>query len=145
MLAAVKASGTELVTVALRRFNPDQPGIWTYSASFRSGANVAVSVAPAPGSAHSFDGAQGSFAVLPRDASAPGLLRDGRLEYVGEHYLKARDGDFFVKTGTNSPENFMAFAGFDDVQDNGGVGIIHEYGPHRRDWRAGWPSSAMRP
>lgn len=121
------------------RFNPDQSGIWTYSASFRSGANVAVSVAPAPGSAHSFDGAQGSFAVLPRDASAPGLLRDGRLEYVGEHYLKARDGDFFVKTGTNSPENFMAFAGFDDVQDNGGVGIIHEYGPHRRDWRAGDP------
>ena len=121
------------------RFNPDQPGIWSYSASFRSGTGVAVSVAPSPGSAHSFDQAHGSFAVLPRDTSAPGLLRDGRLEYVGEHYLKARDGDFFVKTGTNSPENFMAFAGFDDVQDNGGVGIIHEYAPHRRDWRAGDP------
>ena len=25
MLAAVKASGTQLVTVALRRFNPDEP------------------------------------------------------------------------------------------------------------------------
>ncbi|MEE2940715.1 MAG: DUF5060 domain-containing protein, partial [Planctomycetota bacterium] len=121
------------------RFNPDQPGIWDYAASFRSGPNVAVSIAPAPGAAHSFDGAQGSFAVLPRDPSAPGLLRDGRLEYVGEHYLKARDGEYFVKTGTNSPENFLAYAGFDDVQDNGGVGIIHEYAPHRRDWRAGDP------
>lgn len=121
------------------RFNPDQPGIWNYTASFRSGTDVAVSLAPFAGAAHSFNGASGAFAVLPRDTSAPGLLRDGRLEYVGEHYLKARDGDFFVKTGTNSPENFMAYKGFDDVQDNGGVGIIHEYGPHRGDWRAGDP------
>ena len=58
---------------------------------------------------------------------------------MGEHYLKARDGGFFVKTGTNSPENFLAYAGFDDVQDNGGVGIIHQYAPHRTDWRAGDP------
>ena len=58
---------------------------------------------------------------------------------MGEYYLKARDGGFFVKTGTNSPENFLAYAGFDDVQDNGGVGIIHQYAPHRTDWRIGDP------
>lgn len=121
------------------RFNPDQAGIWNYRASFRRGFDVAISLDPNEGVPFSFDGATGAFAVLPRDPEAPGLLRNGRLEYVGEHYLKARDGDFFVKTGTNSPENFMAYAGFDDVQDNGGVGIIHQYGPHRRDWRAGDP------
>lgn len=121
------------------RFNPDQAGIWSYTASFRHGHEVAISLSRTAGTAHSFDGDGGAFAVLPRDPSAPGLLRDGRLEYVGEHYLKARDGGFFVKTGTNSPENFLAYAGFDDVQDNGGVGIIHQYAPHRADWRAGDP------
>lgn len=121
------------------RFTPDAPGVWHYRASFRAGADIAVSLDPAAGAATGFDGASGSFGVLPRDPDAPGFLSTGRLEYVGEHYLKARDGEFFVKTGTNSPENFMAYAGFDDVQDNGGVGIIHRYAPHVRDWRPGDP------
>ena len=121
------------------RFNPDQAGVWSYTASFRHGHEVAISLSRTAGAAHAFDGDGGAFAVLPRDPSAPGFLRDGRLEYVGEYYLKARDGGFFVKTGTNSPENFLAYAGFDDVQDNGGVGIIHQYAPHCTDWRIGDP------
>ena len=121
------------------RFNPDQPGLWSYRASFRTGPEIAVSLDPNDGVPSSFDGELGAFGVLRRDLTAPGLLRDGRLEYVGEHYLKARDGGYFVKTGTNSPENFMAFRGFDDVQDNGGIGILHEYTPHRGDWRPADP------
>lgn len=113
------------------KFNPDAPGAWTFTAHFRSGPDVAISTDPAPGQPAYFDGTQGVFTVNPRDLAAPGLLRDGRLEYVGEHYLKQRDGGFFVKTGTNSPENFMAYAGFDDVEDaETSKGIIHQYLPH---------------
>ncbi|MEM9380194.1 MAG: DUF5060 domain-containing protein [Planctomycetota bacterium] len=121
------------------RFNPDRPGIWEYSASFRRGLRVAIDDDPMAGAPVAFNGATGRFGVLPRDAEAPGLLANGRLEYVGEHYLKQRDGDYFIKTGTNSPENFLAYEGFDDVIDVGGVGIIHRYEPHRSDWREGDP------
>ncbi|MEL6905467.1 MAG: DUF5060 domain-containing protein, partial [Planctomycetota bacterium] len=132
-----KGGGTGNVWRA--RFTPDQPGVWTYEASFRIGEGIAIDLSETAGQPSHFDGATGRFGVLPRDPEAPGLLAEGRLEYVGEHYLKARHGDWFVKTGTNSPENFMAYAGFDDVQDNGGVGIIHRYEPHVRDWRPGDP------
>ena len=121
------------------RFNPDQAGIWNYAVSFRYGVEAAVSLDRHVGTPNTFDGATGRFSVLPRNLTAPGLLRDGRLEYVGEYYLKARDGDYFIKTGTNSPENFFAYKGFDDVQDNGNIGIIHEYAPHIADWRLGDP------
>ena len=121
------------------RFNPDQPGIWRYAVSFRYGVEAAVSLDRHVGVPNTFNGATGRFSVLSRNPMAPGLLRDGRLEYVGEYYLKARDGDYFIKTGTNSPENFLAYEGFDDVQDNGGIGIIHEYASHVADWRVGDP------
>jgi len=121
------------------RITPDQAGVWSYRASFRLGEGVAISLDPEAGAPVNFDGASGAFGVLPRTAEAPGLLAEGRLEYVGEHYLKRRDGGHFIKTGTNSPENFLAYAGFDNVQDLGGVGIIHRYGPHVGDWRAGDP------
>lgn len=120
-------------------FTPDTPGVWSYETSFRYGENVAVSTDPNAGTPGFIDGLTGSFGIVPGSTQAAGLLAGGRLEYVGEHYLKQRDGDFFIKTGTNSPENFFAYAGFDDVQDNGGVGIIHEYEPHRSDWKPGDP------
>lgn len=121
------------------RFTPDRAGVWTYTASFRSGEGVAISLDDAAGDSSHFDGGTGQVGILPRNPAAAGLLAGGRLEYVNDHYLKQRDGEFFIKTGTNSPENFMAYAGFDDVQDNGGVGIIHSFAPHRGDWRVGDP------
>ena len=121
------------------RFSLDEVGTWSYTASFRSGADVAVDLDPAAGVAAAFDGATGSFQVAPRDAGAPGFLRWGRLEYANRHYLKFRQGGYYIKGGADSPENFFGYAGFDDVQDNGGLGIIHRYGPHEADWRAGDP------
>ncbi|MFK8017133.1 MAG: DUF5060 domain-containing protein, partial [Gammaproteobacteria bacterium] len=77
------------------RFAPDQAGQWQYTASFRAGDNVAVELGANAGSASDFDGLAGSFTVTPRDSNAPGFLSQGRLEYVGEHYLKFRDGDYW--------------------------------------------------
>jgi len=117
------------------RFSPDEAGQWQYTASFRSGAAVAIETDASAGSAMSFDGESGSFTVAERDSQAPGFLRYGALEYVGEHYLKFRDGPYWLKSGTDSPENLLAYNGFDNTQDQGGVGptFLHSYDSHRAD------------
>ena len=121
-------------------FSPNTPGVWHYSASFRAGDSVAVSLASEAGSPLEFDGASGAFVVQSRDEHAEGFLSQGLLQYVGEHYLKHADGGYFVKGGTDSPENLFGFKGFDDVTDAGGVGILHEYASHVADWEVGDPT-----
>jgi hypothetical protein len=74
-----------------------------------------VDLSPTAGKTTAFDGANGTFTVANRDAKAPGFLKWGRLEYVGKHYLKFRDGPYWIKGGTDSPENFFAYDGFDNT------------------------------
>ena len=71
------------------------------------------------------------------------------MQYVGEHHLKfAGTGEYFLKGGADSPENFLAYAEFDDSYDaDAGSGsyekvgtFIHTYRPHVKDWRDGDPS-----
>ncbi|QDU91601.1 hypothetical protein Pla175_50310 [Pirellulimonas nuda] len=115
------------------RFTPDEGGGWKYRASFRSGKGVAVSLDADAGAPAAFDGEQGAFDVAPRDAKAPGFLKWGRLEYAGGHYLKFRDGPYWVRAGVDSPENFLAYAGFDNTPPS------HRYADHATDWRPGDP------
>ncbi len=115
------------------RFTPDEPGRWVFRASFRQGRGVAVSLGPDAGQPTAFDGASGSFVVRPSSSSAPGFLKWGRLEYVGGHYLKFRNGPYWLKGGTDSPENFLAYAEFDNTRPS------HRYASHVDDWRPGDP------
>jgi hypothetical protein len=55
------------------------------------------------------------------------------LEYVGGHYLKFRDGPFWIRGGVDSPENFLAYAGFDNTPPK------HHYADHQTDWQQGDP------
>lgn len=128
------------------RFAADEAGDWSYEASFRSGAEVAVSLDPGAGTAADFDGATGTFCVEIADAGAEGYRRHGRLEYVGQHYLRLADGTWWIKGGADSPENFMGYAGFDNTVDQpGGAGTdglsdgLHRYAPHIGDWNPGDP------
>ena len=121
------------------RFVPDEAGPWQYSVSHRTGPQVAVSLDPLAGTPFGLDGQNGSFNVNPIDPNAPGFLKWGRLEYVGGHYLKFKDGPHFVKGGVDSPENLLAYYGFDDPQDSGNLGIIHRYPSHVADFQAGDP------
>lgn len=123
------------------RFSPDEVGVWRYCVSFRAGDEVAIALETDAGYALPPDGASGMFTVAERDPEAPGFLRWGRLEYVGEHYLKFRDGPYWIKGGTDSPENFLGYAGFDNTFDRGGMipDFLHAYAPHVDDWREGDP------
>ena len=115
------------------RFSPDEAGPWRFTTSFRIGREVAVSLDAATGEAAAFDGQSGVFDVELRDTEAPGYLKWGRLGYVGEHYLKFKDGPYWIRGGTDSPENLLAYAGFDDTTPS------HRYLSHVEDWRPGDP------
>ncbi len=125
-------------------FTPDRPGEWRYAASFRTGADIAISSDPNEGKPIAFDGASGSFRIAAAPKGAKGMLR-----YAGGHYLKyAGGGEYFLKGGADSPENFLAYADFDGTRDADAdsgsykeVGIfVHKYEPHVKDWRSGDPS-----
>jgi hypothetical protein len=110
-----------------------EAGLWTYVAQFRTGQNIAVSQAALPGSATSFNGATGSFTIAPRDPSADGFYKHGLLQYVNGHYLKFFDGPYFIKTGCDSPENFLGYWGIDNTIDQGGQPagtFLHQYAGH---------------
>ena len=124
------------------RFAADEPGHWRWCASFRAGPGVAVDLDPTTGAPLAFDGAAGTFDVAPLEAQGSGaadFFTLGRLEYVDGHYLRFRDGPYWIKTGTNSPENLLAYVGFEDAADTP-AGFRHAYAAHVADWRPGDPT-----
>jgi Domain of unknown function (DUF5060) len=114
--------------------SPDEVGVWRYAASFRHGKDLAVCLEPHAGDSDSFDGAQGELSIGPPDSSSEGFYQRGRLEYVGSHYLKFRDGGYWIKGGTDSPEDFLAYHGFSNTPK-----ARHRYASHVGDWREGDP------
>ena len=116
-------------------FAPDEAGEWTYAASFRTGSNIAIDPSPAAGRPLAFDGARGTFRVAPTDKTGRDHRAKGLLRYVGNHYLRfAATGEWFLKGGADSPENFLAYAGFDQTPPT------HRYLPHVSDWRPADPT-----
>lgn len=119
-------------------FTPDKSGKWTYGVSFRAGKQIAVSLSEDAGESAGYcNGMNGEIMIGERDKEAPGILKWGRLEYAGEAYLKFRDGPYWIKGGTDSPENFLSYAEF----DNTGPGKfgIHRFEAHEKDWNPGDP------
>ena len=82
------------------RFAPNVAGTWSFSSA---------SLEPL------LDGQTGTFEVIePGGCSSyvPGGLPDfscvGRLDSVGQHYLKFADGPYWLKGGEDDPEDFLA-------------------------------------
>lgn len=126
-------SGAERGSKWRVHFMPDEPGEWRYEASFRTGADIAISGAAGRGTA--FDGASGTFLIGPSDKTGRDFRGAGLLKYAGGHYLRfAGSGEYFIKGGTDSPENFLAYYEFDGTPDK------HRYQPHAGDWREGDPT-----
>lgn len=133
-------NGNGIGSVWRVRFTPDEVGTWQYTASFRMGTNIAVDLRPDAGSTTGFDGASGTFFISQRDRAAPGFLKWGRLEYVGTHYLKFRDGPYWIKGGANSPETLLGYSDFDNTTA-GPYGLL-DFENHKQDWNAGDPEWA---
>jgi hypothetical protein len=144
-------SGAESGNVWQVNFTPDRIGKWRYDVSFRKGDSIAVSDDPEAGEALAFDGSSGAFEVFPSDKSSDDFRAKGKLRYIGQRYLQfAESGEYFLKGGTDSPENLLAYGDFDgtyfgaqEEQREGEAAAdkeMHRYDDHVQDWHEGDPS-----
>ncbi|WP_199726311.1 DUF5060 domain-containing protein, partial [Aquimarina sp. BL5] len=129
-------------------FAPSKRGEWTYKTQFRRGNNIAVNASVTAGSAATINGKAngietGSFSITNSNKTGRDNRAKGRLVYDGTRYLKwSETGDYFIKQGPDSPENFLAYQDFDGnfksdgIQDN----RIKTWSPHIRDWEEGNPT-----
>ncbi|NJC26533.1 DUF5060 domain-containing protein [Neolewinella antarctica] len=114
-------------------FAPNRTGTWEWTASFTTGTDVAVDGGGT--SAAFMDGATGSFFIAESDKNGRDHRGKGRLEYVGEHYLRyAGSGEWFVKAGADAPENTLAYEDFDEVPNFGNG--RKNWQPHQQDFVA---------
>jgi CubicO group peptidase (beta-lactamase class C family) len=121
-------------------FTPDAAGQWSFRSSFRKGKHVAVSLKSDAGEPGEINGQNGEFEVAERISEAPGFLRKGKLAYVaGKFYLKTLgDNKYWIKGGIDSPEDFLAYGGFDNTRSGSRFGV-KKYAKHVCDWKPGDP------
>jgi hypothetical protein len=122
-------------------FAPDETGAWSYAAAFRAGTNIATATS-AGASGGFFDGDTGTFNIAATDKTGTDFRGKGRLEYTGKHHLRfAGTGDYFMKAGTDAPENLLAYSDFDGDFKTDGFGdtYLKNWSPHTSDWQAGDP------
>ncbi|MFC1569299.1 DUF5060 domain-containing protein [bacterium] len=115
-------------------FCPDQPGTWTYTASFVTGGMIAAELTGGE-SAGFFNGTSGTFDVsVGENLSEKDFRSQGKLIYMDEHYLQFMGSEkYFIKAGANSPEVFLEYNDFDNTPSN------RSYTPHQDDWNDGDP------
>jgi hypothetical protein len=124
------------------RFTPDKPGFWRYHVFFRKGQNIAVRTDDTESTPTAFNGEKGTFFVEKQKKQAEGFLGKGRVVHQkDDNYLKTLgDGRFWIKGGADSPENFLAYAGFDNTSpDPDKPERFHWYENHIRHWKHGDP------
>jgi len=133
-------TGAAAGNVWLAHFAPDRAGTWRWSVSFRAGPGVAVSDdANAGAPVAGVDGKSGTLEIGPTDKTGRDFRGKGMLRYVGRRYLQfAGTGEWFLKCGADSPENFLAYADFDHTTNVGNR--RKSWAPHVRDWRPGDPT-----
>ncbi len=115
-------------------FTPDITGDWTYTASFNKGENIALEENLTNATSAGFmDGQSGSFSIAASDKSGNDNRAKGRLNYVGESYLKfAETNEYFIKLGVDSPENFLAYDDFD--MSTNALDLRKSWSPHSPDF-----------
>lgn len=124
-------------------FAPDETGEWSYEVDFKKGKWAAVRTSGKLESAAFMDGASGKFTIAQSDKSGRDFRSKGRLDYVGERYLKfAGTGEYFLKCGSDAPENLLAYDQFDGTFHNDGHKdeLVKTWAAHRQDWKEGDPT-----
>jgi len=109
------------------RWTPTAVGEWSYRAEITDLGAIGA----------------GKVSIEASDKTGADFRARGMLNDVNERYpVFAGSGERFLKSGADSPENFLAFADFDDTAAEGGKfpDFLHRYEPHVGDWREGDPS-----
>lgn len=133
-------SSAESGTKWRAHLSPDKTGQWSYTVSFLRAKNVALQTSADP-EVLPYSGRTGTFEIEAGDKRGRDFRAQGRLQYVGERYLKfAGSGDYFLKAGADAPETLLAYSEFDNTtvapKQNA---PLKTWEPHVRDWREGDP------
>jgi hypothetical protein len=131
------------------RFNPEKTGDWTYKATLRKGKNIALSTVLNEGESVEISNSTGKFIVVPSDKDGEDFRSKGRIiAHEGQFVFKESQKNW-LKMGTNSPENLLAYIDFDGtsrmaVEASEGEATpsdkLHEYSDHQKDWNVGDPT-----
>lgn len=119
--------------------SPDLAGKWNYTTKLVAGKDVAIGGA---GEELSQYAQSGSFEVAATNKAAPDFRAAGRLEYVGQRYLRfAGNQKYFLKAGPDAPETLLGYEDFDNtIAGKPGKVPLKSWQPHVQDWQAGDPT-----
>jgi hypothetical protein len=111
---------------------------------FRKGNFVAVSDKLATGESGGYmDLSSGNFEISASHKSGRDFRGKGMLQYVGERYLKfAGSGEYFLKVGSDAPENMLAYEEFDGTfhKDGRKDDLVKTWEAHEKHWKEGDPT-----
>lgn len=118
-------------------FAPDRAGKWSYDVDFVTGTDVAIDDTASGTPVDGADSVAGTINVQPTNKNDRDLRAHGRLDYVGERYLRfAGSGEYFLKAGADAPETLLGYADFDGTVANSPKKVpLKTYAPHVGDWR----------
>ncbi|MDU0352742.1 DUF5060 domain-containing protein [Paraglaciecola aquimarina] len=128
------------------RFNPDEVGEWQYQAYLHQGKKIAISRSLDEGTLVKLKENSGRFKVVESDKKGRDFRAKGKLIAKGRYLGFSKDDKPWLKVGTNSPENFLAYVDFDDTyrgelehqhEDAPQADTLHAYAPHAKDWQQG--------
>ena len=132
-------SSSEAGTIWRAHFAPDRAGDWTYVATIARGENVAID----PNALNvEMVRQSGTFSVAPTDKTGRDFRGKGRLQYVGNRYLRhAGSGEYFLKAGADAPETLLGYADFDGTVAGKPAKVpLKKFEPHLQDWHEGDPT-----
>lgn len=131
------------------RFAPSKTGQWNYSATLLQGKDIAIGENKDSASAIELQNAKGSFSVGVNQRSDTDFRSRGRIVADRSHFRFENTGQYWLKGGTDSPENLLAFEDFDGTfrikasNKDGEASTdeqIHSYPTHVADWNEGDPT-----
>ncbi len=114
-------------------FSPPETGTWNYSISFTRGTDIATDDTAVVDEVI-IDNMTGSIEITDTDKSGRDFRGKGSLRYVGEAYLQFDNGEWYLKAGTDSPENILAYSEFDSTYTSDGNDFVKDYLAHVQDW-----------
>lgn len=130
------------------KFNPPQIGKWRYSARMYQGENIAIETRLVDAKKYPLQNASGLVQIIPSDSQGKDFKSHGRIVAQNGYFKFEGTNKYWLKGGTNSPENLLGYVDFDNTykvvaQAREGEAApsesLHNYKNHLKDWLTGDP------
>lgn len=145
-------TGADKGTIWRVRFTPHLEGKWRYTATLRKGSGIAIldQIEDAEDAEEvAISNVDGEFFVVPSDKELPDFRAHGFVAADGPYFRFRDTNQYWLKAGSNSPENILGFVEFDGTyqharKDRDGEAAaaleLHRFEAHVADWTIGDPS-----